>query len=338
MKRVAVVILNWNGIDYLKKFLSTVEKYSFPDADVWVIDNGSEDGSIQYLKEEHPSVNLVVNGKNLGFSGGYNLGLKSIKAEYYVLLNSDVEVSENWINPVIQYMDSEGISVCQPKILDYNKRDTFEHAGAAGGFIDKDGYTFCAGRIMNSFEEDSGQFDYNREIFWASGAAFFIKSETYFEVDGLDEDFFAHMEEIDLCWRLKNRGHRIGVCGASKVYHVGGGTLNKSNPFKTFLNFRNNLYLLTKNYFLSPLIIKLFFRLILDGIAGIKFLLEGKPKDFFAVIKAHFSFYYSSPKMFKKRSLEKNQTHQSNNVGMFHGSLIREYFIKGKHHIKDIMD
>lgn len=330
MTRVAVAILNWNGLDFLKQFLPTVVEYSSMDADVWVIDNGSTDASIDYLREFHPTVKIVDNKKNYGFAEGYNKGLSQIEAEYYVLLNSDVEVTKNWIPPVISYMEKDDISACQPKIRDFHNKPYFEHAGAAGGFLDRDSYPFCAGRIMDTFEEDLGQYDDNQEVFWASGAALFVNADLYLELDGLDEDFFAHMEEIDLCWRIKNQGYKVGRCGESIVYHVGGGTLKKINPFKTYLNFRNNLFLITKNYYHGSFVVKIFKRLLLDGVAGVKFLTEGRVDYVWAVIKAHFSFYGNFFLMYKKRKSLKKKAVNPNLKGWYCKSILLAYFFRGK--------
>lgn len=330
--RVAVVILNWNGLRYLQTFLPAVVKHSRNDAEVWIIDNGSEDESCKWVQNNFPDVRIHQNEKNYGFAKGYNEGLRHIAADYYVLLNSDVEVTSNWIPPVIDYMSLAGLAACQPKIRDYNRRAYFEHAGATGGFIDRHGYVFCAGRIFNSFEEDLGQFDENKEVFWASGAALFIRSKDYHLVGGFDEHFFAHMEEIDLCWRLKNQGAAIGACGKSTVYHVGGGTLDKVDPFKTFLNFRNNLYILVKNYHQSALLPLLVKRFVLDGIAGVRFLTEGKWSYFLAVLKAHFSFYVHAGRMLKKRKQLRSQpSFNPNRFGWYKGSILVDYFLRKKH-------
>ena len=328
MKSVAVVILNWNGLKYLQQFLPSVVEHSSEMAEVWVVDNASTDESLLWIRERYPTVRILQNEQNFGFAKGYNVGLSQIDAEYYVLLNSDVEVTPHWIKPVIDFMSASSISACQPKILDYNRKEWFEHAGAAGGLIDKNGFPFCVGRIFNEFEKDHGQYNDNREVFWASGAALFIRAEHYHSVEGLDEDFFAHMEEIDLCWRLKNLGHKVGVCGTSTVYHVGGGTLNAINPYKTYLNFRNNLYLLVKNYHLSSLAIKLFCRLLLDGVAALRFLLEGKPSYTLAVLKAHISFYLSFTLMLKKRRKRKFAVSQSNHTGFYNRSILADFFLK----------
>lgn len=249
MKKTAVVILNWNGRKFLKKFLPDVIKFSKKDAEVIVADNASTDDSVAVLKADFPEIRIIENKSNGGFAKGYNQALKLIDAEYYILLNSDIEVTENWINPVIELMESDkNIAACQPKIRSYHEKEKFEYAGAAGGFIDKFGYPFCRGRIFQSLEEDKGQYDDTVEIFWATGAALFIRAELYHKLGGMDDDFFAHMEEIDLCWRLKNEGYKIMYCPKSTVYHVGGGTLPTSSSWKTYLNFRNNFFLIYKNH------------------------------------------------------------------------------------------
>ena len=292
MKKVAVVILNYNGKAFLEKFLPNVIEFSSQDAEIWVADNNSLDGSVDVLREKFPTVKLIENKYNGGFATGYNLALRQIEADYYVLLNSDIEVTENWIKPVIDLMESEeSIAVCQPKILSYFNKDEFEYAGASGGFIDRFGYPFCRGRVFQSMEKDEGQYNNPIEVFWATGACFFVKSKYFHEAGGLDDDFFAHMEEIDMCWRLKNVGYKIMVCPSSTVYHVGGGTLPKRSAMKTYLNFRNNFSLLYKN--LPSKYLKRIFitRFVLDGVAAFKFLFEGGFNDFVAVIESEDLFH-----------------------------------------------
>jgi len=311
LPKVAVVILNWNGKDFLQKFLPNVLSHS-PEGSVYVADNASTDDSLILLKEKFPEVKIVINESNGGFAKGYNDALRKIEAEYYVLLNSDVEVSPNWIEPIIKLMDIDrNIAACQPKILDYNNKNKFEYAGAAGGFIDKYGYPFCRGRIFNEIEEDSNQYNDIREIFWATGACMFVRSSVYHNLQGFDEDYFAHMEEIDLCWRMKNTGHKIFVVPSSVVYHVGGGTLNKVNPRKTFLNFRNNLTTLLKNDQSGFLFFKFWYRLILDGVAGIVFVLKGDFSHCIAIIKAHFAIYGNLGKTLRKRKEFKSRANFS---------------------------
>lgn len=299
--KTAIVILNYNGKNWLEKFLPTVILHS-SIAEIFVIDNASTDDSVQYLKLNFPTVSIIINKENHGFAGGYNVGLKNIDAEIYCLLNSDVEVTENWIEPVLNlFKTDKNIAAIQPKILSFADKSKFEFAGAAGGMIDNLGYPFCRGRIFEDVELDKGQYEDETEIFWASGCALFIRSADFWAENGFDERFFAHQEEIDLCWRLKNAGKKIFYTSNSTVYHVGGGTLNKTNPRKTFLNIRNNLTMLLKNLPLTTLLWVLPIRMILDGFAAI-FLAkkEGFP-HFIAVLKAHFSFYAHIPGTWKRR-------------------------------------
>ncbi|MBS4014743.1 MAG: glycosyltransferase family 2 protein [Bacteroidetes bacterium] len=299
--KVAVVILNWNGKKFLEKFLCSVMKFSTDVAEVIVADNASTDDSISYLKLYFPTVRIIEMPVNAGYTGGYNQALKQIEADYFILLNSDIEVTPNWISPIIDLMESDkSIAACQPKILDYNNIKKFEYAGAGGGFIDFLGYPFCRGRIFNNLEEDNGQYNDITEVFWATGACMFVRAESFFKAGGFDDDFFAHMEEIDLCWRFKRLGFKIKYCGKSSILHVGGGTLSKNNPRKTYYNFRNNLFLLTKNLPLIQLLFVMTFRPALDKIAAISFLLKGNVKDFIAVHKAWISFLSNACKMRKK--------------------------------------
>ena len=336
LDKIAIVILNWNGKEMLEQFLPFVISHS-EGASICIADNASSDDSVSFLRKEFPRIRIIQNKSNDGYSSGYNEALRQIEAEYYILLNSDVEVSPNWLTPIISMMDEDrSIAACQPKILSFNNKSMFEYAGAAGGFIDKDGYMFCRGRIFNHFEMDEGQYNGNTEIFWASGACLFIRADLFHEVDGLDSDFFAHMEEIDLCWRLKNKGYRIMYNSESIVYHVGGGTLSKNNPVKTYLNFRNNLYLLTKNYFQGNYALKLFYRLILDGLASIKFLFDGHPDHSVAVLKAHFSFYRNFNRFYKKRRKVKKEVSSYNPKGQYKKSIVFHYFIKGIRKFSDL--
>ena len=329
-KKVAVVILNWNGKSFLEKFLPIVIKYS-SSAQIIVADNQSSDDSVSFLKQHFPAVRIIINPSNDGFSTGYNLALKQVEAEYYVLLNSDVEVTEKWIEPIMDLMDSnKHIAACQPKILDYNHKTTFEYAGAAGGFMDKYGYPFCRGRIFNSLEEDKGQYNNSTEVFWATGACMFVRAEAFWKVGGFDDDYFAHMEEIDVCWRMKNIGYQIYVEPKSYVYHVGGGTLNKLSPRKTFLNFRNNLITLTKNASPRFLFFKIIYRMILDGVAAFKFLAEGHGSHFIAVIKAHFSFYAHLPSTLKKRDeMRLMDEFKDATTGVYTENIVFAHFVKG---------
>ena len=329
--RAAVVILNWNGKSLLEKFLPFVVKYSEGIADIHVIDNASSDKSAEFISSNFTSVKVIQNIDNYGFAKGYNEGLKKINADYFILLNSDVQVTENWLKPILSLMESDKtIAACQPKLLNYNLRDEFEYAGGAGGFIDKYGYPFCRGRIFDSFEKDTGQYNDSREIFWASGACLFIRSDVFYEAGRLDEDFFAHMEEIDLCWRMKNMGHKVMYCADSVIYHIGGGTLSKISPDKTFLNFRNNLILLSKNHSPEYFFIKMLLRLKLDAIAGFRFLVTGSFLHFAAVIRAHWSFFSSLGRTFKKRKAMKKRISHYTDSAIYKRSIVWEYFIKGK--------
>jgi GT2 family glycosyltransferase len=329
--KAAVVILNFNGKYFLETFLPDIIAHSksYP---VIVADNASTDDSVAFMESHHPELRLIKNSANFGYAKGYNLALAQIKAEYYILLNSDVEVTAGWIEPILALMDKDNsIAAAQPKILDYKKRDTFEYAGAAGGFIDRLGYPFCRGRIFNSLETDKGQFNDAREVFWATGACLFARSSAFWQVGGLDDDYFAHMEEIDLCWRLKNFGHKIYIQPASHIFHIGGGTLNKLSKRKTFLNFRNNLSTLTKNHPPRYLVIKVLYRMVLDGIAAFKFLFDGQPKHFFAVFRAHLSFYSRLPKILKKRNQLKHSVgFKFDRSYMYRGNIVLEHFVKGK--------
>ncbi|MBL4594728.1 MAG: glycosyltransferase family 2 protein [Flavobacteriales bacterium] len=322
-KKVAVVILNWNGKSFLEQFLPSVTGYT-KNARIIIADNNSSDNSISFLQTNYPEIEIIKLDENYGFAGGYNKALKQVDSEYYVLLNSDVEVTKNWLTPMTELLDSNlDIVACQPKIKDFNNKTHFEYAGASGGFIDKYGYPFCRGRIFETLEEDNGQYNDITEIFWASGACLFIRAKQYHEIGGLDEFFFAHMEEIDLCWRLKNQGHKIMVCPSSTVYHVGGGTLNKVKPQKTFLNFRNSLLTLHKNLPKKGRFSIIFTRLCLDGIAGVKFLVSGKPNHTWAIVRAHFSFYGAISQNKTKRRSPKT----TDLSGVINKSIVKAYFI-----------
>ena len=291
--KVAVVILNYNGKKFLEEFLPNVIANCDPVlAEVIVADNASTDDSVDYMKTHFPDIRLIENGSNDGFATGYNLALRQVEAQYYVLLNSDIEVAPHWIEPIIKMMDADpSIAACQPKILSYYHKEQFEYAGASGGFIDKYGYPFCRGRVFQNMENDDHQYDDPLEVFWATGACMFVHADLYHQVGGLDDSFFAHMEEIDLCWRLKNAGYKVYCCPQSRVYHIGGGTLPKNSPRKTYLNFRNNLSLLVKNLPEKRVKRTILYRILLDWVAAFKFLLEGCPKDFQMVFKAHRDFY-----------------------------------------------
>lgn len=329
LPKVAVVILNWNGRFFLEKFLPSVYNSSYPNIEFVIGDNASDDDSILFVKQCYPTITVLENDKNYGFAGGYNKILERVEADYYVLLNSDVEVSQNWIEPVISYLERKPhLAAAQPKILSFHNKDQFEHAGAAGGFLDYYGYPFCRGRILHEVETDNGQYDEESEIFWASGAALFIRASAWKEANGLDEDFFAHMEEIDLCWRLKRMGYGIGYCPASVVYHVGGGTLNASNPKKTYLNFRNNLIMLQKNLPFGTAIWVIFMRFWFDLAALIKFLTDGKPKDAWAISRAHQYFFMN---IFKNARKRKKYKAIGNQKGHYKKSIVIDFYANNKH-------
>ena len=333
---VAVVILNWNGKAYLQKFLPFVLASGYPKLRIIVADNASADDSVAFVRSQFPQVELILNKENFGFAGGYNAALEHVEADYFVLLNSDVEVTPGWITPVIQMMESDPhIAAAQPKLKDYARRQCFEYAGAAGGFIDQFGYPFCRGRIFDQVEEDSGQYDVPGEIFWASGAALFIKRTCWLEAGGFDADFFAHMEEIDLCWRLKNLGYKIMYYPISTVYHIGGGTLQAENPYKTYLNFRNNLFMLQKNLPLGQAVLTLFIRFWLDFISLLKFLADGKVKHARAINKAHVAFFASFGTNRKKRPASFKMF---NPAGLVRKSIVWQFFGKGKKRFSDILD
>lgn len=299
--KIAIAILNWNGVALLERYLPSVVQYSI-DAAIYVIDNASTDGSVDFLKKEYPNIGIVQNKSNGGFARGYNEGLKSIDADVYCLLNSDVEVSSNWLDPIISAFNSiENASIIQPKILDLMRPDHFEYAGAAGGFVDKFGYPFCRGRVFQSLEKDTGQYDDIKRIFWATGACMFIKKDVFWELGGFDEDYFAHQEEIDLCWRAQNKDYAVFYVGHSKVYHLGGSTLSNMNPKKTFLNFRNSLFTITKNLPRRKALTIVITRLLLDGVAAFRFIFQLKFAHCLAIFHAHLSFYKNLKRMYAKR-------------------------------------
>ena len=335
MNKTAVVILNYNGQTYLTDFLPSVINNS-SDADIYVADNASTDDSITILKRDFSSVKIIQLLENHGFAQGYNEALAKIinRYEFYILLNSDVEVPENWIQPVINLMESNAnIAACQPKIKYYHEKTHFEYAGAAGGYIDRLGYPFCRGRVFLSLEEDLGQYNDNVEVFWATGACMFVRANIFHEIGGFDGDFFAHMEEIDLCWRLKHAGYQIFACGESEVYHVGGGTLPKSNPHKTFLNFRNGLVMLYKNHPNEGLFKTFTTRLILDGVAGVKFLFFDTWQDCWAVVRAHFNFYAHFYTWHKKR----RKIQKRNDLGQISKyNIVWQHFVKGKQRFREM--
>lgn len=327
--KVAVVILNWNGKFFLEKFLWSVYNSTYSNLEIIIGDNHSTDGSVDFVRANFPHIRIIENEENLGYAGGYNAVLQQVNADYYVLLNSDVEVTPGWIDPIIRYMESDAqIAAVQPKIKAYHDRRLFEYAGAAGGYIDRFGFPFCRGRIMQHLEADTGQYDDAREVFWASGAALFIKKKQWQEVGGFDGDYFAHMEEIDLCWRLKHLGYKIAYCPNSEVYHVGGGTLAPSNPQKTYLNFRNSLFTLQKNLPLAQGILVIFCRLWIDLAAIFNFLVKRQFKDAWAVSRSHQSFFYSFFKTNRKRKQLAKSAHSR--LGLYGGSIVWAYHIGGK--------
>jgi len=330
--KIAVVILNWNGRKLLEQFLPSIEKYS-PNAEVIIADNDSDDDSIEFVEKHYPNFRIIKNKENGGYARGYNQALQHVDADVFALVNSDIEVTEGWLSSVEKlYNENSEVSIIQPKILDFKDKSKFEFAGATGGFIDKLGYPYCRGRIFTEIEEDKGQYNETTEIFWASGACFFIKADVFKETGGFDEDYFAHMEEIDLCWRAHNLGRRAFYCPESVVYHVGGATLQESNPHKTYLNFRNSLFTVLKNapYRKVPMLI--ISRLILDGVAGVKFVLEGNGKHTIAIIKAHFSFYKMMRKMLNKRD---NREPYSNKYYV-HKCIVFQFYILGRKTYTDL--
>lgn len=323
-KDIAIVILNWNGKDLLEKFLPSVLMYS-EDAKIYVADNASTDDSVAFVSEHFPKVSVIQNSENGGYAKGYNDALKHVKEPLLCLMNSDIEVRENWLKPVVEEFNSdEKTAIIQPKLLDYNNKSHFEYAGAAGGFIDKFGYPYCRGRIFETIEEDLGQYNDTTEIFWASGACFFIRNSVFKGLGGFDASYFAHMEEIDLCWRAFNSHYTTKYVGTSEVFHVGGATLKNTNPKKTYLNFRNSLFTLLKNAD-QQVLLKLFIRMLLDGIAAIRFLLKLQLPHVFAILKAHASFYLNIHRVLKqRRNLPKRRGYYQTN------SIVWSYFLKNK--------
>ena len=340
MKRsISIVILNWNGSAYLKQFLPLlIEKTQYPEVAIVVADNGSTDDSLIVLKEEFPTVKVFPFEENHGFAGGYNRALSLLKSDYYVLLNSDVEVTDNWLQPMCDYMNThEDVAACQPKIKSYIQRDYFEYAGAAGGFLDRYGYPFCRGRIFGSVERDTEQYNSIQDVFWATGACLFIRSDCFWAVQGFDNDFFAHMEEIDLCWRLKSRGWKIACIPESTVYHVGGGTLNMEHPRKTYLNFRNSLFLLYKNLPENRLRKTLFVRWWLDYIAACQLFFTGKVQNAKSVFKARKDYKRMKPHFNMKRQQNMMQAKTNAFYELFPKSIVAEYYLKSKKRYADIV-
>jgi GT2 family glycosyltransferase len=330
--KIAIVILNWNGQKLLEQFLPSVVNFSSEEAVIYIADNASTDSSIEYVKNKYPSIKIVQNTVNGGYAKGYNDALQFINADIYCLLNSDVEVTKNWLKPIIDVFKSEEkTAIIQPKLLDFKDKTKFEYAGAAGGYIDLFGYPYCRGRVFNFLETDEGQFNDTTNIFWASGACLFIRSEVYHQLKGFDEDYFAHQEEIDLCWRTQSNGYQVKYVGKSTVYHIGGATLQETNPHKTFLNFRNSLLNVAKNVPKKWFLFVFISRLILDGVAGLKFMFELRPIHTWAIIKAHFSFYKNFNKSLKKRKkLSKKQNYYR------HISVVWQYFVLGRKEFKNL--
>ena len=327
-RRVAVVILNYNGAEMLAGFLPLVQEFS-PEADVVVADNASTDNSVELVRSKFPDVTLIALDRNYGFADGYNKALEQVDAEYYILLNSDVEVTPGWIAPLLSFMDARReVVACQPKVLDYKDKAFFEYAGASGGFVDRYGYPYCRGRLFETVEKDCGQYDDACRIFWATGAAMMVRSKEYWAVGGLDGRFFAHMEEIDLCWRMNARGGELYCVPQSVVYHVGGATLSKSNPRKTFLNFRNNLLLLYKNMPSKELAHAMRLRLFLDYVAAFKFLLCGGWGDFWAVVKARREYRRMRREFARDRERNLEMTVVSQNAAR--PFLLWEYYVRGR--------
>jgi GT2 family glycosyltransferase len=330
MTKVAVVILNFNGENLLRQFLPSVIQHS-PQAEIVVADNGSTDDSLALLKKEFPGVRAVILDKNYGFCGGYNRALQHVNADLYVILNSDIEVTSNWLIAPLKLLENDkSVAAVQPKILSYKEKNKFEYAGAGGGFIDTLGYPFCRGRVFDHVEEDRGQYNDEREIFWASGACLIIRSSAFHKFNGFDEDFFAHMEEIDLCWKINRSNQKIFYCGHSTVYHLGAGTLAYDNPRKTFLNFRNGLALIYKHMGSGELVFKLPFRMMMDWLAALIFLLKGKSKNASAVFEAHADFFRQAKKNSVKRRAIVDQYPTYDRRTIHPGLIIFDYFLRKK--------
>lgn len=336
----AIVILNWNGEKYLQQFLPILTKYT-PDTDVEIIvaDNASTDSSLQVMKDYFPAIRTIVLDRNYGFAGGYNKALEQVDADYYVLLNSDVEVTDNWLSPMLNFMnENENVAACQPKIRSYYNRTSFEHAGASGGFIDQYGFPFCRGRVFGVVEEDKGQYDDNIDVFWATGACLMVRSKVFWKVGALDSEFFAHMEEIDLCWRLKSRGYRVVCVPGSIVYHIGGGTLHVDSPHKIYLNFRNNLLLLYKNLPTDLLRRTMFWRRIFDYSAAFQFILTGKFQNAKSVFRARSDYKKMLPDFLEKRNENILYSTNLNIAEIYLDSIVFSYFLKNKRTYNSLKD
>lgn len=334
---VAIVLLNWNGQHWLERFLEGVLQTNYPNLKVVLGDNASSDHSVAWTRTHFPHVEIIQNDKNYGFAGGYNRILEQVKADYYLLLNTDVEVPANWLHAMVNLAESNPkIAAVQPRFVLQTDKRYLEYSGAAGGYMDAFGYMFCQGRIFDSLEKNEHQFQDNQAIFWACGACLLVKADAFWQVHGFDDDFFAHQEEIDLCWRLQNQGYEIYYCADAEVYHVGGGMLPPSSPFKTYLNFRNSLYLLFKNWPLKTLLLRLLPRLVLDGVAGLKLLKEGKYKETIAIVKAHWHFFAALPRLIRKRRYIAQQDRMSLLKGYYPKSILWQYFIKGKKRFSEL--
>lgn len=333
MIKTAIVILNWNTRHHLETFLPSLIKYSTsPDISIILADNASTDSSVAFVKENYPQIGIIILDKNYGFAEGYNRALQQVEAEYFILLNSDIEVTDHWVAPLVNLLKTNpNIAACMPKLRSYTDRDAFEYAGAAGGYIDKLGYPFCKGRIFNTIEKDHGQYEGTYEVFWATGACLAIKADIFKQLGGFDSYFFAHQEEIDLCWRLQNQGYKIYYTSQSTIFHLGGGTLHKSNPRKTYLNFRNNLILLFKNQPNKTFRKTLPIRLVLDGVAAVSFLCKGNVSDVGAIFRAHMSFYKY---MFQHRNLSNKQ--MSDHLNIYPKSIVYQYYILKKKVFSDL--
>lgn len=335
--RVAVALLNWNGRQLLERFLPSVVRYS-PAGSVYVIDNASTDDSRSFLEAEYPEVHVVALDENYGFSGGYNLGIEQIDREYIVLLNTDVEVTRNWLEPVLTYLDKHPkVAVAMPKLKDLKAPNHFEYAGAAGGYLDHYGYPFCRGRVFDVCEKDEGQYEEPCAISWASGAAFFVRREVFLEQDGLDEDYFAHMEEIDLCWRIRNSGYEVHYVPYSEVYHLGGATLNKVSPRKTFLNFRNSLVTYYKNTSPQTFKKRILMRLVLDGLGALMFLFKFKFSHFAAVLQAHMDFYFRFAYWKSQRAHADKSVQAYTDGSMAPFSVALKFYLQNKQRYPDLM-
>ena len=340
MTKTAIVILNWNGKKFLEKFLPILIKHTQdPAAEIIIADNDSSDDSMEFLATNYKNLRTISLDRNHGFAGGYNEALRHVEAEYYLLLNSDIEVTANWLEPLVNHLDQhDDVAACSPVIMDYQHRNMLEYAGAAGGYIDKYGYTFCRGRIFHTTEQASGIPGQPVEVFWTSGACMLIRSKQFLEAGGFDAHFFAHMEEVDLCWRLKNRGYRLTMVPSSHVYHVGGGTLPKSNPFKTYLNFRNNLFLLYKNLPERELGSTIRIRMLLDGISALRFLLTLQPGDLRAIHRAHRDFRKKKPDYTESRKRSQPMIKKTVHPEIYNRSLDFDYFIAGRKKFSQLRD